>query len=280
MAEIEDILEQAVAFGDEGRWHEMAELLTRALEDAPDDPYILGWLGVAEAEQGNEGVAYDYFRRCLAEQPLDPHLLALAGAGLAAFDDPEAEGALRAAALTGPDVPMARLQYGAYLAREGMFDDALEHLRAALQLAPEDATVHSEVGAALALKGDLEGAVSPMETALELAPDDAWTRILLGLIYAELGRLEESAEALVQGAEEQEEDAEAFVLAALAAAAVGWDDAAQDALARAEQAAAASDAPMIEEAEERIGAGAKAAKALLLENLGPSSLRDRLAQHF
>jgi len=278
MADIESTVQQAIALGDEGRWLEMAQLLAKALQETPDDPYLLGWMGVAEQELGNEGAAYDYFRRCLAQDPLDPHLLALAGSALAAFDDPDAEGALRAAALTGPDIPMARLQYGAYLAREGLFDEALTHLRAAVELAPDDPVAHGELGAALALMGDLEAAVPEMESTLDLAPDDSWTRLLLGLIYAELGRLEEAAEAIVQAAEEQEDDAEAQVLAALAAAAVGWDDAAHDALARAEFAAAATDAEMIAEAEERIVAGRKAAKAMLLETLGPSSLRDRLAE--
>lgn len=277
MADVESILEQALALGDEGRWDEMARLLGNALEETPDDPYLLCWLGVAEQELGNESAAYDYFRRCLAEEPLDPHLLALAGAGLAAFDDPEAESALRAAVLTGPDLPMARLQYGSYLARAGLFDEALEHLREALKLAPEDPTVHTEMGTALALKGDFEAAIPEMETALEIAPDDAWTRLLLGLIYVELGMLEEAAESLVQAAEEQEDDAEAHILAALAAAAVGWDDAAQDALARAEYAATGAESAMIEEAEERIATGKKAARAMLVDSLGPSSLRARLA---
>ncbi|NIP83669.1 MAG: tetratricopeptide repeat protein, partial [Gemmatimonadetes bacterium] len=87
---------------------------------------------------------------------LDPHVLAMAGAGLAAFDDPDAETALRAAALSGPELPMARLHYGAYLAREGMHDEALEHLRAAVELAPEDPAMHAELGAALVMTGDLE----------------------------------------------------------------------------------------------------------------------------
>src|SRR5690606_22969072 len=117
--------------------------------------------------------------------------------------------------------------------------------------------MHSELGTALALKGDLEAAVPEMETALDIAPDDSWTRLILGLIYAELGRIEEAAEAIVQAAEAQEEDAEAQTLAAFAAA--------------------AADAPMIAEAEDRILSGREASLAMLLESLGPSSLRDRLA---
>src|SRR5690606_15015755 len=135
-------------------------------------PYLLCWMGVAEQELGNDGAAYEYFRRCLAEDPVDPHLLALAGSGLAAFDDPDAEAALRAAALTGPDIPMTRLQYGSYLARAGIFPEALEHLRAAVELEPDDPTGHAELGTALALGGDLEAATKELEHTLELAPDD------------------------------------------------------------------------------------------------------------
>jgi len=278
MADVERVLHEALALGDEGRWDEMTDVLARALEEAPDDPYLLCWLGVAERELGNEGAAYEYFRRCLAEEPLDPHLLALAGSGLAAFDDPEAESALRMAALSAPDLPMARLQYGAYLAREGLFDEALTHLRAAADLAPEDPAVHGELGAALTLMGDPDAAIPEMETALDLAPDDAWTRLLLGLLYAQRGRLEEAAEELTRAAAERDDDAEAHILAALAAAAVGWDDAAQSALARAGYVADRADAELLQEAEERILEGTDAARAMLLDTVGPSVLRERLAQ--
>lgn len=278
MTDVEELLQRALELGDEGRWEEMAELLGGALERSPDDPYLLCWLAVAERELGHEGLAYDYFRRCLAQDPVDPHLLALAGSGLASFDDPDAEAALRAAALSAPDLPMARLQYGAYLAREGLFDDAMEHLRAALDLAPEDPAAHGELGIALALKGDLETAVEEMEAALELAPDDSWTRLLLGLMYAELGMMEEAAAALIQAAEEREDDAEAHILAALAAGAVGWEEAAHAALARAEYVATGSDIALREESEERLLAGSEAARAMLLETLGPSIMRERLSQ--
>jgi tetratricopeptide (TPR) repeat protein len=275
MADVERVLDQALLLGEEERWDEMAELLLAGLEDEPDDPYLLCWLGVAERELGNEGVAYEHFKRSLAQDPLDPNLLAMIGSGLAAFDDPEAETALRTAALSGPELPAARVQYGAYLAREGLFDDALPHLRAAVKLAPEDPACHGELGIALALKEDYEAAIVPWEHALELAPDDSWTRILLGLVYLELRMLEEAAEALIQGAEERAEDAEAQILAGLAAATVGWDDAAHAALARLEYAEGAEPG-LIEETETRIVAGARPARELLVETVAPSALRERL----
>jgi hypothetical protein len=102
--------------------------------------------------------------------------------------------------------------------------------------------------------------------------------VLVGLLYAERGMMREAAEALLEAAGQREDDPEAHVLAALAAAAEGWDDAAHNAIARAEYAAGGGEAEMIAEAEERIGTGADSAKEMLLETLGPSVLHDRLMQ--
>jgi tetratricopeptide (TPR) repeat protein len=278
MFDVEAVLSEALTLGDDGRWQEMAALLESALRDQPDDPYLLCWAGVAERELGNDGMAYDLFKRCVAQAPRDAQLLAVAGAGLAAFDDPDAEAALRTAALTGPDLPVARVQYGAWLAREGLFEEALEQLRAGLALAPEDPVAHGELGVALALKGDLPGAAESLETALDLAPSDSWTRVLLGLLYIELGRIEEAAETLVNAARERNDDAEAQVLAALSAAVMGWDDVAEEALVRAEYVAEGSDASMLEEAADRVHTDADAARALLLDEVAPSILHDRLTQ--
>lgn len=278
MSDTAQTLEQAFQLGDEGRWEEMATLLSDALEADPDEPYLLCWLGVAERELDLPGGGYDLFKRCLAQDPGDPQLLALAGSGIAAFDDPEAEPALRAAALGAPDVSFTRLQYGAYLAREGLFEEALTHLDAAVALAPDDPAVHGERGVALALKGDLRPAAEAMERALELAADDSWTRVLLGLVQLEAGDEEDGAATLVQAAEERLDDFEAQALAALAAATVGWEDTAEQALARADFALEGADATLLADIEERIGTGAATARTLLFESVLPAVLHERLSQ--
>lgn len=278
MADVNEILNEALQLGEEERWSEMAEALNTALRDLPDDPYILSWLGVAERELGRDGVAYEYFKRAWKEEPIDPELLAMVGAGLAAFDDPEAEAALRAAALSGPDVPIARLQYGAYLARNGLYDQALDNLRAAAELDPEDPTVHGEMGIAHALKGDFRAAANAMESALEIAPDDSWTRVLLGLINLELDDMEQGAEQLIRAADERTDDPEAQVLAALAAAAAGWDDAALTTIARVEFSAESFDEELLDEARDAIDEGAEAAREFLTEDVAPLVLRERLSQ--
>ena len=276
--DIERTLNEALELGDEGRWPEMVQLLESALVEERDDPNLLCWLGVAHRELGQDGIAYDYFKRCWAEDPLDPQLLAMCGAGLAAFDDPDAEAALRAAVLSGPDVAIARVQYGAYLAREGMFEQAFEHLEAAVQLEPDDPAIRGELAIALALKGDHARAVQVFEETLELAPDDSWSRVLLGLIYSEMNEGETAAEILLQAATERPDDAEAQILAALAAAAVGWEDAAATTLARAEYSEESVDPELIEEATDRMEDGAEAARTFLRETIGPAALHDRLFQ--
>jgi Flp pilus assembly protein TadD len=278
MADVQAILAQSLELGDEGRWEEMATMLADALEDEPDDAYLLCWAAVAERELGNDGAAYDLFRRCIAQDPADAHLLALAGSGLAAFDDPEAERVLRAAALTAPDLATARTQYGAYLARAGLFEEALEHLRAGASLAPDDPVSHGELGVALALKGDMSGAAQAMEDALEIAPTDSWTRILLGLVRLETGATEAAAEALLEAAKDRADDGEAQIVAALAAAAVGWAEAAEEALARAEYGVEGSDVDLLSQATDAVTAGEAASRRMLLDDFAPSVLHDRLTQ--
>jgi protein O-GlcNAc transferase len=278
MSDVAETLNQALQLGEEERWQEMADALTLALRDVPDDPYVLCWLGVAEREMGRDGVAYEYFKRAWKEDPLDPELLAMVGAGLAAFDDPEAEAALRAAALTGPDVPIARLQYGGYLARNGMFDQALHHLQAAAELDPDDPAVHGELGIAYALNNKFTEASAAMETALELAPDDSFTRVLLGLVQLETGEIEPAAEQLIRAAEERPEDAEAQVVAALAAAAAGWDDSAQQIIARVEFSTERIDEELLDEARDVIDEGGEPAMTFLSETVAPVALRERLTQ--
>ncbi len=277
-ADVEAVLARALELGEDGLWEEMAQLLADALDREEDDPHLLCWLAVAESELGNDGAAYEGFRRCVDLEPTDPVVLSLAGAGLAEFDDPDAETALRAAALSAPDLPLAHLNYGAFLSRSGMFHEALDQLRAARELTPEDPIVRAELGAAHVLRGAPEEALDHFEEALALAPDDSWTRLLYGLVLSDLERMEDAAEEIVRAARERDEDGEAILIGALAAASAGWEDAAEDLLARAEYALEGADVKMVEEAESAVRSGADAAGRLLRTSIGPSVLRERLAQ--
>lgn len=273
---LEVVLARAREFGFEGDYEGMAEYLREALEDHPADPAVLCFLGVAERELGLDGVAYERFKQALAQDPEDPFILATAGNALAVFDDPEAETALRAAALLAPELPLARWLYGAFLAREGFIPEARKELDAARTLDPEDPVIAYESGVAWALAGELDRAIDDFARSLELAPDDGWVRVVLGLALSETDRLDEGLPELDQGARYREDDVEAQLAAALAHAALEDEGTGWEFLERARMRAQGTDALSAEAVEEQITAGPEDARRFLRETLGPSVLRERL----
>jgi tetratricopeptide (TPR) repeat protein len=274
----EAIVAEAQALGEEERWDEAHSLLVGALEEQGDSALLLCWAGIASQRLGNDSEAYDFFRRALAKQPEDPFILAAAGSGVALFDDPDAEGALRMAALTAPTFPFARAAYGAYLAREGLFAEAVSELEAARGLAPEDADVQADLGMTYILAGRADDGLGALEEALALRSDDGWLRGVYGLALVEARRTEEGAEQLHRAAAERVEDVELQLLSALSSAGEGWNDEAWNALARAQAAADASDHELIQEVEDVLGEDDEDAVALLRDDIGPSLLRERLLQ--
>lgn len=275
---VDALLEGALSLADEGDWPQVAKLLREHLEDFDGTAALHCWLGVAEREMGHEGVAYESFKRALSLHPEDPHVLATAGNGIAAFDDPDALEALKTAALTGPTVPIARLLYGAYLAREGFHEWALEQLCAARELDPDDSQIAYELGVAHALAGDYERAADSLGDAIGLDREDGWARVAFGLVLLESDRLEEAAGELSEGARLIPEDVEAQLIASLAAAAIGDDEVAYEMLERSRMRAIEGDAALIESVQELIESGHEAAATFLKEDLAPEALRSRLNQ--
>ncbi|MEJ2204310.1 MAG: hypothetical protein P8170_09385 [Gemmatimonadota bacterium] len=273
---VEQVLEQALGLADEGDWERMADLLRGNLADHAGNPAIHCWLGVAERELGLEGLAYERFKRALALRPEDPYVLATAGNGVAAFDDPEAELALRTAALMAPEVAVARLLYGAYLAREGLLLDALAELEAARNLDQDDAQIAYELGVARCLAEDLEGSVDSLSDAARLDPEDGFGRITLGLVLLEADRWDEALNELSEGAYREPHDVEAQLMASLAARAVDHEALAYEMLERGRMRASQEDVVLLTAVEERLDAGPSAARSLLTDEMAPDQLRRRL----
>ena len=265
-----------MSFGEEQDYPGMIRVLEEGMATDPDNPVLLCWLAVARREAGEEGQAFELFKAVLALQPEDPHVLATAGAALAHLDDPEAEVALRNAAMTAPELAFARLMYGAFLAREGLVDDALRELQAAAGLDEEDPQIPFELGVAYALAGDAEKARMSLARASELDPDDAWTRVVLGLVEIDTGDLDEAASDLTAGALSRPEDAEAQLLAALALGAGGFADRGYEMLERARLSGAEGDREALVQVEDRLGEGPEACLDYLTQSLHPVALRERL----
>jgi tetratricopeptide (TPR) repeat protein len=262
--------------GRKGDWEGVAEELREALESAPGDPALLCWLGVVEREMGVPGSGYDLFKEALAQAPRDPLILATIGNGLAQLDDPDAEAALRSAAVMAPDLVLARTLYGAYLSREGLHEDAIRELDAASALDPDDSFVAYERGVALALQGRMVEALDALSRSVELEPEEGWVRVVKGLVEVTLDRLEDAARDLAEGARERPEDVEAQVLAALAAGAVPREDLAWEMLERGRQNADPLEVPFLEQVEMRLDEGPESARAFLVQEVVPGAMRERL----
>ena len=275
---VEELLEKALGLADEGDWSGMAEFLRDNLADHDEEPAVQCWLGVAERELGMEGVAYERFRRAVTLGTEDPYVLATAGAALAIFDDPDAETALRTAALLAPDLPLTRLMYGAYLAREGFHKEGLEELEAARALDADDAQIAYELGAARMLAGDADAAADAMGDAVSLDPESGWYRVVLGLVLLEADREEEALGELTEGAHLMPEDVEAQLLAALAACVTGREGLAYEMVERARMRALEGDSALVTAVEDRVDGGADEARSMLVDALGPDSLRERLLE--
>jgi len=276
--ELQEALARAHRLGEEGDWEGMAEHLRALLEDRADDPFVLCWLGVAERELGLDSVAYQRFRECVAQQPEDAHLLATAGNALASVDDPEAEAALRTAALISPELPLARWMYGAYLSREGFHGKAVEELEAARELDPHHPVIAYELGVAHALAGARSRAIEALFGAAELDREDGWTRVVLGLVLIEDDRMEEGISELAAGARLRPSDVEAQLLASLAAASTGREDLAWEMLERGRMSAVGADQAFAEAVDERVVEGAEAAERFLRADVLPGALRERLME--
>jgi tetratricopeptide (TPR) repeat protein len=91
---------------------------------------------------------------------------------------------------SGPEDP--RVDYGAFLVRQGRTEDALQLLEKAAKAKPGSARAHAELGKALLDSGKAQAAAKSLERALALDPS-AWAiRLILGRAYLQLGRTQEA----------------------------------------------------------------------------------------
>jgi len=273
-----EVLDRARSLAEEGDWGGAVEWLREHLADFDDQPALHCWLGVAERELGMDGVAYERFKRALALDPEDPYVLATAGNGIAAFDDPDAERALRAAAVTAPGLPLTRMMYGAFLSREGFIEQAVQELTAAKELDPEDAEIMYELGVAQALTENWDAAADALADAVRLDPENGWVRVVFGLVLLEADRAEEGAGELMSGARLRPDDLDAQLAAALAIGATGREDTAYEMLERARLQADEVDLALVTSVEERLDLGPESALDLLNEAVAPDLLRTRLRE--
>lgn len=274
--EIESVLLEASRLSEEGLHGEALSMLLEAEPENSENAALLCMIGALSAHLSADGMAVDFFRRCLALEPTDPRILITAGNGLAAVGEPGAEPALRMAALSNPDMAEARYSYGSFLIRNGLVEQGIEELGEARRLAPELEDVHLQLGIGHWLAGNTEAALAELESAVAANGEDWDARTIYGLVLLADERLDVAAEEMYPLAEPTAADGPLQLILALTFAAAEWDDQAWLALSRAEGADPPIDSLTGREVEEAIEAGGDAVRSLLLEEIAPPALRERI----
>lgn len=94
-----------------------------------------------------------------------------------------------------------RIDYGAFLFRQGRTEEALGPLEQAVRNAPSSARANTEWGRVLLHVGRLEAAAVCLEKAVAVEPENWNARFLLGRAYLRLGRTNEGERELRLGQE-------------------------------------------------------------------------------
>jgi len=212
---LDDALIDASERADAGDEAGALEALLELELEHPDSAPLFCLIGVLAVRQGADGMAVDYFRRCLELGPDDVDVLLAAGAGLDALADPGAEPALRSASILAPDRAEARMRFGSFLARQGLLEQGITELEVARGLEPANASVRKELGIALLLAGRAAEAGHELETAAAEDPEDIDARLLWGLALLEVEELSAAAEVLHPLSSVAVDDGEIQLLVAL-----------------------------------------------------------------
>ncbi|WP_281299695.1 MULTISPECIES: tetratricopeptide repeat protein [unclassified Iodidimonas] len=192
-------LQTALSMAQSGRLGEAEALLSRLLEQWPDQPDALQLMGLVKRGQGDQIAAIEFFQRSLAMNPAQPHVLNnLGNALLASARRDEAVAAYRRAIALNADYADARLNLGRLLLDDGHLDEARHVLEQATKLAPGSVKIWSAYGRALRALADYEQAVAAFEQALRIKPDHVPALHNLAVTHFVAGRAEQSLHLLDQ----------------------------------------------------------------------------------
>lgn len=211
----------------QGRLQEAENIYRQILQNAPDQPVALHYLGVIFHQRGDHDTAVDLIAKALAVKPdfaeahcnlalalqqlgrgeeavasygrailIEPNFAAAhcnLGVALHALERQEeaVESYNRALALK-PDYAEALSNRGNVLTDLGRLEDALDSLQRALDLNPNYAKALNNLGNVLRLQGHLEKAAESYAKALTLSPNAAKTHCNLGAVQYQLGQLDEA----------------------------------------------------------------------------------------
>lgn len=229
-AAIGQALGQAMALAQAGRLDDAEARLRAILSHDANQPDALQLMGMIARRRGDHDAAATLFRRSLAAQPAQPHVLNNLGNSLSdlgrheeavaaydgalalnagyddarinralariALDDPaSAHDDLRPLAAARPDQPRIWAVLGQALNAMNRGGEAVAAWRRALDLRPGHAPWLHNLAVALRLAGRAEEALPLLQECAAHAPDEAKIRYNLGHCLQDLGRIAAAADA-------------------------------------------------------------------------------------
>jgi tetratricopeptide (TPR) repeat protein len=202
------------------------DYLNRALKIRPNDPKILGLLGIAQGSGGGSlaeagetlwrvaqleptkenlylaafylqygerfAQAVEPYRKLIALEPKDPVYLSSFGTCLSRSDKvKEADKVFADALVAVPGDASIEKEYALHLARQKRFEDAISHANVAVKSDPKPAESFNVLGQVFEMQGNKEKAAEAYESALKQDPEHSRSRIKLTRVRFNQNRYED-----------------------------------------------------------------------------------------
>jgi tetratricopeptide (TPR) repeat protein len=188
-----DVLTQALALHQAGKWAPAARLYQQVLAQKPDNADALHLLGVLHHQQGHHAEAAELIARAIAVNPNTATFHAsLAAACIAVGQHERAAESCRKALSLQPEYAEAHNNLGQALMGLGQSAEAIEHFQAAVRLQPRLALFHLNLGLALHALRRFDEALRSYRRAVELEPEHAPAHANLGRLLVEMNRAHEA----------------------------------------------------------------------------------------
>jgi Flp pilus assembly protein TadD len=182
----------AAAYYNAGKQEDAERIWRRLLARNPNDPHVLNHLGQVHLGKQDYPQACKFFKKAVEVDPgnAEAHFnLGLAYMGMRSAGPAEAE--LRTAVSLTPSETTARNALGKLYLAEGRLAEAEEQFRRSVEITPS-VLGYTSLGTIDWERGDAKSAEQEWREALKLAPNDSWLLISLGLACMSQGRYTEA----------------------------------------------------------------------------------------
>jgi len=186
-------LEQALHYHGSGNLQEAEKLYRGLLEQQPDHPDALHYLGVIGLQVGRADEAVGLIQRAVDARPDYVDAIVNLGNAFLALGQPlAAVEQFRHAQSLAPATAPLHANLGGALQQAGRNEDAIKQYKAALEMQPELAEVRRSLADALFETGQPQAALAEITQAAAAAPPSLAMQVSLGNILHAAGRTDEA----------------------------------------------------------------------------------------